>query len=495
MSKAIINANRSRGIINRNIYGHFAEHLGRCIYGGLYVGGQSGIPSENGMRSDVVRALRAMGVPVLRWPGGCFADTYHWRDGVGPRHTRRKIVNTNWGGVTEDNAFGTHEFLELCRQLECEPYISGNVGSGTVQEFSDWVEYCNMGGLSPMADLRRANGREDPWHVRYWGIGNEAWGCGGNMRPEFYADLCRQYATYLRSYDAAHPLYRIASGANADDYHWTKVLMERAGEFVDAVSMHYYTVPGDWAHKGSATEFDRGAYFTTLQKALRLDELVENHTRIIRQYQGGGRVGLVVDEWGTWFDVEPGTNPGFLYQQNTMRDALAAAVSLNIFNNHCDSVVMANIAQTVNVLQAVILTEGDRMLLTPTYHVFEMYRRHQDARQLESYVETSLIGETEEGRVPNLHISASQGPDGTALITAANLDDAHGAVLDCALAGLGRAESVTGRALSGGANAHNTFAAPETVRPIPLENIEQTADGFKVTLPPCCVAAFEVKPG
>ncbi|MDE7262685.1 MAG: alpha-N-arabinofuranosidase [Oscillospiraceae bacterium] len=494
MSKAIINANRSKGVISRNLYGHFSEHLGRCIYGGLYTGPQSGIPNENGMRTDVVQALRAIGVPVLRWPGGCFADTYHWRDGVGPRDTRKKIVNTNWGGVTEDNSFGTHEFLELCRQLGCEPYISGNVGSGTVQEFSDWVEYCNMGGQSPMADLRREHGREEPWFVRFWGIGNETWGCGGNMRPEFYADLCRQYATYLRAYDPAHPLYRIASGANADDYRWTKVLMERAGEFVDAVSMHYYTVPNVWEHKGSATEFDRGEYFATLRKALRLDELVENHTRIIRQYQGGRKVGLVVDEWGTWFDVEPGTNPGFLYQQNTMRDALVAAVSLNIFNEHCDTVVMANIAQTVNVLQAMVLTEGDKMLLTPTYHVFEMYRKHQDARHLESYVETSLTGETEDVRVPNLHISASQAADGTVLITAANLDDAQGTVLDCALAGLGKIESVTGRVLSGKADAHNTFAAPETVRPAALEGIERTADGFKAALPACCVAAFEVAP-
>lgn len=494
MSKVIVNANRSKGAINRNIYGQFSEHLGRCIYGGVYVGGQSHIPNENGMRTDVVRALKALNIPVLRWPGGCFADTYHWRDGVGPRSERKRIVNTNWGGVTEDNSFGTHEFLELCRQLGCEPYISGNVGSGTVQEFSDWVEYCNMGGLSPMADLRRAHGREEPWNVRYWGIGNETWGCGGNMRPEFYSDLCRQYATYLRDYDSAHPLYRIASGANAGDYHWTKVLTELAGAFVEAVSFHYYTVPDVWEHKGSAIEFSRREYFTTLRKALHMDELVENHSRVIRQYQGDRRIGLVVDEWGTWFDVEPGTNPGFLYQQNTMRDALVAAVSLNIFNNHCDTVVMANIAQLVNVLQAMVLTEGDRMLLTPTYHVFEMYRRHQDARQLESYVETALIGETEEDSVPNLHISASQAGDGTVLITVANLDDANGAQLDCSLAGLGKTWTVTGRVLAGAAGAYNTFDAPESVRPVTLEGIERTADGFRASLPPCCVAAFAVTP-
>ncbi len=457
MAKAIVNANRSKGHINRNIYGHFAEHLGRCIYNGIYVGEASSIPNLNGMRTDVVTALKKMGIPVLRWPGGCFADTYHWRDGIGPKKSRKKIVNTNWGGVTEDNSFGTHEFLELCRQLECEPYISGNVGSGTVQEFSDWVEYCNMGGQSPMAEERRSNGQEEPWNVKYWGIGNEAWGCGGNMRPEFYADLCRQYSTYLRNYDTEHPIYKIASGASEGDYNWTKVIMERAGRFIDAVSLHYYTLPrtGDWTDKGPATGFPRSEYYSTLRKTFYMEELVENHSRIIKQYQGDRKIGLCVDEWGTWFDVEPGTNPGFLYQQNTMRDALVSAVNLNIFNNHCDTVVMANIAQTVNVLQAVILTEGEKLLLTPTYHVFEMYKGHQDARQLESYVETTLTGEGED-QVPNLHISASEGKEGV-LVTIANLSDTDSAELDCALTGIGRAASVEGRVLTGPCGAYNDF--------------------------------------
>lgn len=494
MSKAIINANRSKGTINKNIYGHFAEHLGRCIYGGFYVGEQSGIPHVNGMRADVVESLKRLSIPVLRWPGGCFADTYHWQDGIGPRADRKKIINTNWGGVTEDNSFGTHEFMELCRQLGCEPYLSGNVGSGTVQEFSDWVEYCNMSGISPMAEMRRKNGQEAPWNVKYWGIGNESWGCGGNMRPEFYADVCRQYSAFLRSYHKDHPLYKIASGANADDYRWTKAVMERAGGFFDALSLHYYTLPHsqDWQHKGSATEFDRQEYFTTLLKTLRMEELVENHSRIMKQYQGNRKVGLAVDEWGTWYDVEPGTNPGFLYQQNTMRDALVAAINLNIFNDHCDTVVMANIAQTVNVLQAMILTEGPKMVLTPTYHVFEMYKGHQNARQIESYVETVLVGDTEECRVPNLHLSASQTEDGRVLITVANLDDAGGTEFDCVLTGLGTIGQVTGRVLSGRRDAFNSFEAPELLRPAAVNGIQHTGEGFKAELPSCCVAAFEV---
>lgn len=492
MAKAIVNGNRSRGVINPNIYGHFSEHLGRCIYNGIFVGEDSPIPNVHGMRTDVVQALKEMGIPLLRWPGGCFADTYHWRDGIGPKEGRKKIVNTNWGGVTEDNSFGTHEFLELCRQLDCEPYISGNVGSGTVQEFSDWVEYCNMGGQSPMAEERRRNGQEEPWNVKYWGIGNEAWGCGGNMRAEFYADLCRQYATYLRNYDGSHKIYKIASGANVDDYHWTKIVMERAGQLIDAVSLHYYTRPRttDWNDKGPATGFPRGEYFSTLQNTLYMEELVENHSRIIQRYQGARKVGLCVDEWGNWFDVEPGTNPGFLYQQNTMRDALVAAINLNIFNNHCDTVAMANIAQVVNVLQAVILTEGPGMVLTPTYHVFEMYKGHQGTKQLESYIETALIG-GEENQVPNLHISASQGKEGV-LVTVANLDDQNPAELDCILSGLGKVGKVEGRVLAGASGAYNDFGAEERVKPATLA-ARVTGDGFVSTLPACCVAAFLVK--
>ena len=492
--RIIINRNRSKGTINRNIYGHFAEHLGRCIYGGLYVGEDSPIPNINGMRTDVVSALKALDIPVLRWPGGCFADTYHWQDGVGPRERRKTIVNTTWGGVTENNHFGTHEFMELCRQLGCEAYFSGNVGSGTVREFSDWVEYCNMGGISPMAGLRRKNGREEPWNVKYWGIGNEAWGGGGNMRPEFYADLCRQYSTYLRNYDEKHRIYKIASGANVDDYEWTRIVAERAGYTVDALSLHYYTLPNDdWQHKGAATGFPLSEYYAVLHKALRMEELVEQHSRVLRRADPKGRLGLAVDEWGTWYDVEPGTNPGFLYQQNTMRDAIVAAVHLNIFNDHCDTVVMANIAQTVNVLQAMVLTQDAKMLCTPTYHVFSMYKGHQGARQLETYAETRLIGD-EPMQSPSLHVSASEASDGSVLLTAANLDAEHPAPAECMMDGLKAGSAVAGELLSGLPGAHNTFDSPNAVAPRPMTEI-RTGDGrFTAVLPPCSVAAVHIRP-
>ena len=489
--RIIINPNRSVGTINPNIYGHFAEHLGRCIYEGLWVGPDSPIPNENGLRSDVVSALKELHVPVLRWPGGCFADTYHWRDGVGPAESRKTIVNTNWGGVTEDNRFGTHEFMELCRQLGCQAYFSGNVGSGTVQEFSDWVEYCNMPGVSPMADLRRANGREEPFNVKYWGIGNEAWGCGGNMRPEHYADLCRQYSTYLRDY-SDHRIYKIASGANVADYEWTRKVAEIAGGTIDAVSLHYYTLPHDeWSHKGAATGFTREEYYATLKKTLRMKELVTEHGRILRRADPEGRLGLVVDEWGTWYDVEPGTNPGFLYQQNTVRDALVAALNLNIFNNHCDTVVMANIAQTVNVLQAMVLTEGAKMLKTPTYHVFRMFREHQGARQVETYAETKLIS-CGDWSVPNIHVSASEGADGSVLLTAVNLSDTDAAPLEVLMDGITEKSTVTGEVLGGDAGAYNTFDRPDAVKPAALGGMEVKGGGVKAVLPASSVAAIRI---
>jgi alpha-N-arabinofuranosidase len=321
------------------------------------------VPNTRGIRNDVVAALRRIKIPNLRWPGGCFADEYHWKDGIGPRRDRPRMINTHWGGVIEDNSFGTHEFLDLCEQLSvpgcprCEPYICGNVGSGTVQELSQWVEYVNFGGVSPMADLRRKNGRADPWKVRFWGIGNENWGCGGNMTPEFYADNYRRYACYARTYGDAR-LYKIACGPSGGDYNWTRVLMEKTGGQLSGLALHHYTGGGG---KGSATDFSEAEWFYTMQKACYTAELIAKHGAVMDEFDPERKVGLVVDEWGTWYTVEPGTNPGFLYQQNSLRDALVAGIHFNIFNNHAERVRMANIAQTINVLQSVILTEGPGM--------------------------------------------------------------------------------------------------------------------------------------
>lgn len=486
-----IQATAGQATINRNIYGHFSEHLGHCIYGGYWVGEDSSIPNTRGIRNDVVEALRAMGIPVLRWPGGCFADEYHWMDGIGPKSQRPEMVNTHWGGVTENNHFGTHEFLDLCEQLGCEPYICGNVGSGTVREMQQWVEYISFDGLSPMANLRRANGRQEPWHLTYWGVGNETWGCGGHMRPEYYADLYRQFQTYLRNM-GPNTLYKIACGANSANYNWTEVLMREAGALMHGITLHYYTVPKDWSVKGSATQFGEDEWFATLRKTLFMEELVTRHSTIMDQYDPAKQVGLMVDEWGTWYDVEPGTNPGFLYMQSTMRDALVAGINLNIFNQHADRVRMSNIAQTVNVLQSVILTDGPRMLLTPTYHVFEMYKVHHDATLLPTNLTGSEYGFEGQG-IPALQVSASRNAEGVIHVSLCNLGPHQSAELDIACFGA-PVHEVSGRVLTGEAmNTHNTFDEPEQVQPTAFTAYKLADGALKVTLPAKSVTVLALK--
>ena len=471
--------------ISKNLYGHFSEHLGRCVYGGLFVGKDSPIPNVNGIRTDVVEALKKLQVPVLRWPGGCFADEYHWRDGIGPQENRKRMVNTNWGGVVEDNSFGTHEFLELCRQIGCEPYINANVGSGTVREMAEWVEYLNSAGDSTVAQERWANGHKEPFHVRFWGVGNESWGCGGNMKPDFYANLYKQYQTFCRTYGEDR-LYRIACGPSGDDTSWTETLMKEAGQFADAISMHYYTIAtGEWSNKGQATVFDQAVYDSTLKNAARIGEIMDAHLAVMDRYDPKHRVGLIIDEWGTWYDVEPGTNPGFLYQQNTMRDAMVAALTLNIFNAHADRLVMANIAQMVNVLQAVILTDGDRMLLTPTYHVFDLFRPHMDAQLLDSAVFADTMAAS---GLKQISASASV-KDGAVAVTAANLSAEAPAEVLLSVEGC-EGKAVSGRILAGDPHAFNDFDTPDAVCVADFTDLRQTERGLCLTLPPCSVAAL-----
>ena len=487
MRKLIINANKKGGKINREIYGHFSEHLGRCIYDGIYVGENSNIPNVRGMRCDIVNALKHIKVPVLRYPGGCFADEYHWKDGIGPKEKRKKMINTHWGGVVEDNSFGTHEFLDFCEQVGCEPYINGNMGSGSVQEMSEWVEYMTFGGMSPMSALRAENGKEKPWKIKYFGVGNENWGCGGNMHPEYYANEYRRYQTYLRNYDD-NRLYKIACGPNDANYKWTEVLMANAACCMNGLSLHYYTIPHSWEKKGSAVNFDDEYYYMTLKKALFMEELVTNHSRIMDRYDPKKTVALIVDEWGTWYDVETGTNPGFLYQQNTMRDALVAAVTLNIFNNHCDRVKMANIAQMVNVLQAVILTEGEKMLLTPTYHVFDLYKDHQDGTLIESYVTAADTG-TENALVPDLHVSASESANGKIHVTLANLSVGNDRDIDMEIVGAAK-DNISAKILTGEKNAHNDFNNADSVKPENFTGISRTKQSVSFTIPPCSVLSI-----
>jgi alpha-N-arabinofuranosidase len=486
-SRILVHADQPGARIDKAIYGHFAEHLGHCIYGGIYVGENSEIPNQKGFRSDVVTALKDLSVPLVRWPGGCFADTYHWKDGIGPKSGRPSIINVHWGGVTEDNSFGTHEFLDFCELIGADAYVNLNVGSGTVQEAAEWMEYATSSNESPMTKLRRENGREKPWNVKYWAAGNETWGCGGNMRPEYYADLYRQYATFMRG----PGIYKIASGANTDDYKWTEVLMREAGKMMNGLSIHYYTVPRDWQKKGSATNFDEAIWFQTLLKTLKMEELVTKHSAIMDQYDPKKRVGLLVDEWGCWYDVEPGTNPGFLFQQNTLRDALVAGINLNIFNNHSDRVRMSNIAQMINVLQSVILTKEKEMVLTPTYYVFKMYKVHQDATLLPVQIQGSKYAFDFQS-VDAINCSASV-KDGVVSITLCNLDPNKSQEVSFDIPGL-KATKISGKIVTAEKiNSCNDFGKKEEVSMVDFKNAKFSNGKVEAVLPSKSVVLIQLQ--
>jgi alpha-N-arabinofuranosidase len=488
-----LQADAGKETISKHIYGHFAEHLGRCIYGGFYVGeGNTKIPNTKGVRNDVIDALKKLKIPNLRWPGGCFADTYHWKDGIGPKDKRPAMVNTWWGGVTEDNSFGTHDFLDMCELLGAEPYMAANVGSGTVQELTEWVQYVSFGGKSPMSNLRRENGRENPWKVRFWGVGNEAWGCGGNMTPEYYANIYRQYATFMTDWDNTSKIYRIASGASSDNYKWTEVMMRDIPlNMLDGVGVHHYSVI-DWGKKGPSTEFTEEQYFTIMKRAWQIEELVTKHAAIMDKYDPKKKVAMVVDEWGGWYDVEPGTNPGFLFQQNTMRDAMIAGITLNVFNNHADRIRMANIAQAINVLQAVILTDEEKMLLTPTYHVMEMYNVHQDATLLPVQVKTNDYTFGNE-KLPAVSASASRDKNGLTHISLVNIDSKADQDISIDIKGA-KFTTVTGRVLSSTkVQDHNTFDNPNKIKPAAFKEAKLSSDKLNVKVPPFSVVVLELK--
>ncbi|MEZ4695516.1 MAG: alpha-L-arabinofuranosidase C-terminal domain-containing protein [Rhodothermales bacterium] len=458
-SSARILVHESRGdeVISRHLYGHFAEHLGRGIYDGIWF-------RRDGkweLREDIVEALRRIRVPNIRWPGGCFADGYDWKDGVGPLDSRPAIVNSIWAGVTEDNSFGTHEFMDLVERLGAEAVIVGNVGSGTVREMAEWWRYMNHPGPGPMADLRKSNGREKPWNVRFWGVGNENWGCGGNMRPAYYADLYKRFASFLHPIDGHWP-FRIAAGPAGDNYDWMEVVLREAAKQIDGIDLHHYTLVGNWSKKGAATGFPESEWMELLAKAYDLDGLLRHHIAIMDRYDPEKRIWLILGEWGTWHEVEAGTHRGFLHQQNTLRDAIAASISLNILNCHAGRVKMANIAQTVNVLQAMVLTRGEEMLLTPTYHVFDLYTPHHDARLMSTSVRApsyTLDGQT----IPSVSASASKADDGSFHLTLCNV---HPHVsIDTSVEFPSEVSDYTARILTGPEmDSRNTFEDPDAVR-------------------------------
>ena len=374
--------------------------------------------------------------------------------------------------------------------MNTEPFISGNVGSGTVQELADWIQYTNAGNESPMSKLRTENGRSEPWAVKYWGAGNEAWGCGGNMRPEYYVDLYRQYATYMATADKN--IYRIAAGGYSDHYTWTEVLMKNIPlKLMEGISLHHYSVLS-WTDKGPSTEFTEDHYFATMQKALAMDTHIQKHSNIMDKYDPEKTVGLIVDEWGGWYDVEPETNPGFLYQQNTMRDAMIAGTTLNIFNNHCERVKMANLAQTINVLQAVILTQEEKMLLTPTYHVLDMYKVHQDAKMIPIHIKSGDYQKGDE-KLKAISASASINSDGKVHISIVNIHAHQAQEVQISLRGM-NATTLAGSILTADKiQAHNTFDAPNRIQISDFNGAKLDGDNLLVTIPPFSVVVLGVE--
>ncbi len=487
----VITADQPQNKISEHIYGQFSEHLGTGMYGGLWVGPDSDIPNTDGFRNDVVKALKELKIPNLRWPGGCFADEYHWRDGIGPRDERPVRINTHWGMVEEKNQVGTHEFMRLTELIDTEPYISANVGSGTVEEMANWVEYMTFDGNSTLANLRRENGQDEAWKVKFWGIGNESWGCGGNMQADYYADLFRQYATYAKDF-SGNELYKIASGFSDENYWWTETVVEEAGNQMDAISLHYYTLAtGNWGNKGPSKDFSEDMYFAGLSQGLKMDELVTRHSTRMDKYDPEKRIALAVDEWGIWTDPLEGTNPGFLQQQNSIRDALIASTTLDILNAHSDRVRIANIAQTVNVLQAMILTDGKQMLKTPTYHVFDFYTVHHNAMLLPMHLDAGTY-EHNGKSIPAVSATASK-KDGSVRLTVTNLHATEAQEVTADIRGVDLGSVTNARILTADeVDAINTFDNPNNISPEEYEDYSLEGNELTLRLPSKSVIVLRI---
>jgi alpha-N-arabinofuranosidase len=477
-----IDASRPGAKIDRNIFGQFAEHLGRGIYEGVWVGPDSKIPNTRGIRNDVVAALKAIKVPNVRWPGGCFADEYHWRNGIGPRDKRPATLNPNWGGVIEPNTFGTHEFMDFVQQVGADAYLSINVGSGTPAEAADWLEYLTTPQPTVLAKERAANGHPQPYPVPLLGIGNESWGCGGSMTPDEYVNHLKVYARYARNYNTAQPMRRIAVGPDGADTGYTEAVMKAWKNKtwawdIEGLSLHSYTVV-KWPPSFKATGFGEGEYATILKATLNMESLVSTHSAVMDRYDPEKKIALVVDEWGAWLAPTPGSPEGFLEQQNSQRDALVAALNLNIFARHADRVRAANIAQMVNVLQAMIFTKEEKMLLTPTYHVFHMYVPFQDA----TFVPVELAaGSYKNGDIelPRLDAIAARDSGGKLWLAISNLDANRPANIELAVQGKGVSRGAGQTLAAPRIDSVNTFESPMLVKPRPLA---ARANGKKLTL-------------
>jgi alpha-N-arabinofuranosidase len=469
--------------VHPELHGQFAEHLGSCVYGGLWVGKNSRIPNINGYRKQAIEYLRELNIPVLRWPGGCFADDYHWRDGIGPPERRPKRVNIHWGGYVEDNSFGTHEFIGLCRLIGAQPYLAGNVGSGSPSELRDWIEYCNLPSGSTLSDERAANGSADPFAVRYWGVGNESWGCGGEMRPEEYAAEFRRFAVYLRTFGGTKP-FLIASGPNGNDAGWSHGLLGNLnGHMPDGFAMHYYSGGPDYPTRFTAAHVD-----DQLSSFARIEQAVIQQRALLDGYRGGNKVALLLDEWGVWdnLDRDEQNRLGRLWEQSTMRSAVAAGLGLNLFNRHAEKLSMCNIAQIVNVLQSLLLTDGpqsEHCIRTTTYHAFSLFKAHRS--------KMAVRVETDDSAPLGVSASASKG-DGQLIASFVNPRTDTDWAIDCELKGVS-VKAATAQILQDPDwNACNTFDNPDRVIPRSL-NVQVEGGRLRFDLPRMSLATITLQ--
>jgi alpha-N-arabinofuranosidase len=496
-----IDASKPGAKIDRNLFGQFAEHLGHGIYDGIWVGSDSTIPNTRGIRKDVVAALKAIHVPNVRWPGGCFADGYHWRDGIGPQRVVR--LNPDWGGVIEPNTFGTHEFMDFIDQIGSDAYVSVNLGSGTPHEASDWLEYMTAAQATTLEKERAANGHPAPYKVALLGLGNESWDCGGNMTAEYYLDRMKSFSHFVRNYNPAQlekdQMLKIAVGPGGGEERWTdwtetvmKAYQQHTWSWdINGLSMHNYTVV-KWPPAFKSVGFGEDEYAQILKTTLEMDDLIRKHSAIMDKYDPLKKVALVVDEWGGWYAPLPGSNPGFLVQQNSLRDAILAALNINIFARHADRVRGANIAQMINVLQAMILTDHEKMALTPTYYVYKMYVPFQDSTYLPVTFEA---GSYKHGdfSLPRVDALAAKGKDGKLWVEITNVDPHQAAEVELNVTGI-NAKSALGQTLTAPkVDSVNTFESPDTVVPKP---ISAGAQGGKLILQlePKSVTVVAVEP-
>jgi alpha-N-arabinofuranosidase len=496
-----IDASKPGARIDRNLFGQFAENLGHGLYEGIWVGPDSPIPNTRGIRNDVVAALRELKVPNVRWPGGCFADQYHWRKGIGPRDKRPVTINTAWGNVVDTNSFGTDEFMDFLHQIGSTPYVSINVGSGTPQEAAEWLEYLTAAAPTSLQKERAANGHPDPYKVGFLGIGNESWSCGGDMTADYYISQLKIYSRFVENDNPAqrdsNQMLKIAVGPGFPETEWTEAVMKAWQHHdwswnFDGLSVHWYTTPGGWPLSEPSTDFSVDDYAKTLKSTLFMDDFIRKQETAMDKYDPQKKVALVVDEWGGWYKALPGTNKDFLLQQNSIRDAILASLNLNIFARHADRVRMANIAQMINVIQAMILTDKEKMVLTPTYYVFKMYVPFQDAAFVPVAFDAGTYrqGDT---TLPRIDAIAAKSTDGKLLLEITNLDAENPVTIDADTTGIA-AKSASAETLTAAAvDSINTFASPNTVVPKPAA--VKIRDGkLSLTVAPRSVTIVSIEP-